>query len=177
MDDVTIRSVNLEDIDQLKNIGEKTFEETFSVSNSEENMAKYLETAFSSEKLSAELNNPDSQFYFACMGIRVIGYMKLNTGQSQTELKNSEALEIERIYVLNEFHGKKVGQLLYDKALEIAETGRVPYVWLGVWEENPRAISFYKKNGFVEFDKHLFKLGDDEQTDILMKKELAYQLS
>jgi len=45
-------------------------------------------------------------------------------------------------------------------------------VWLGVWEENPRAIKFYKKNGFVEFDKHTFVLGEDEQTDILMKKIL-----
>ncbi len=177
MDEITIRSVSPEDLDQLQKIGRKTFEETFSVSNSEENMAKYLEAGFSSEKLSTELNNKDSQFYFASIGNRVIGYLKLNTGQAQTELKNSEALEIERIYVLNEFHGKKVGQLLYEKALEIAKTRNVPYVWLGVWEENPRAISFYKKYGFVEFDKHLFKLGDDEQTDILMKKDLTHQPS
>jgi ribosomal protein S18 acetylase RimI-like enzyme len=84
-------------------------------------------------------------------------------------LKDKTALEIERIYVLKDFHGKSVGQMLYKKALEIAQMKKVSYVWLGVWEENPRAISFYKKNGFVEFDKHIFKLGDDEQTDIMMK--------
>jgi len=177
MDEITIRSLNIEDIDLLQNIGKKTFEETFSVSNSEENMTRYLETAFSFEKLSAELNNSDSQFYFACTGNRVIGYMKLNSGQSQTELKDNKALEIERIYVLKEFHGKTVGQLLYNKALEVAESMNISYVWLGVWEENPRAISFYKKNGFIEFDKHLFRLGDDEQTDILMKKELIHHPS
>jgi ribosomal protein S18 acetylase RimI-like enzyme len=74
--------------------------------------------------------------------------------------------------VLNEYHGKKVGQLLYDKAIQVATLMQVDYVWLGVWEENQRALSFYKKNGFVEFDKHIFKLGEDEQTDIMMKLSL-----
>lgn len=76
------------------------------------------------------------------------------------------------IFKIKEFHGKKVGQALYEKAIEIGKKKNVDYVWLGVWEENPRAISFYKKNGFVEFDKHIFKLGDDEQVDIMMKLKL-----
>lgn len=135
-------------------------------------MNKYLEEGFSVEKLTAELNNKDSEFYFASLGSNVIGYLKLNFGQSQTELKDDKALEIERIYVLKEFHGKNAGQLLYDKAIQIARQKNADYVWLGVWEENPRAIGFYRKNGFVEFDKHIFKLGNDEQTDIMMKLQL-----
>ena len=98
--------------------------------------------------------------------------MKLNFGDSQTELKDNKALEIERIYVSKEFHGKSIGQLLYDKVIEVAKQKNADYVWLGVWEDNPRAISFYKKNGFVEFDKHIFKLGNDEQIDIMMKLNL-----
>jgi ribosomal protein S18 acetylase RimI-like enzyme len=102
----------------------------------------------------------------------VIGYLKINTGQAQTELQDSQALEIERIYVLKSFHGKKVGQLLYEKAMSVAAELGVNYVWLGVWEKNARAIRFYSKNGFEPFDKHIFKLGDDVQTDIMMKKAL-----
>ena len=135
-------------------------------------MRNYLEEGFSKEKLTAELKNKDSEFYFATLEDEVIGYLKVNFGESQTELKDSKALEIERIYVSKEFHGKSVGQILYDKAIEIAKQKGSEYVWLGVWEENPRAISFYKKNGFVEFDKHIFRLGDDEQTDIMMKMKL-----
>jgi len=81
-------------------------------------------------------------------------------------------MEIERIYVLKDFHGKNIGQLLFEKAIELATQKNANYIWLGVWEENPRAINFYKKNGFVEFDKHIFVLGDDEQTDIMMRLEL-----
>jgi ribosomal protein S18 acetylase RimI-like enzyme len=171
-ENIQIKKISLNEIDQLQKIGRQTFQETFSDSNSEENMKNYLEEGFSSEKLTAELNNKDSEFYFATLENNVIGYLKVNFGESQTELKDSKALEIERIYVSKEFHGKKIGQLLYDKAIEIAKQKNSEYVWLGVWEENLRALSFYRKNGFVEFDKHIFKLGDDEQTDLMMKLKL-----
>lgn len=169
MENIQIQRIEITELGQLQAIGRQTFQETFSASNSEENMRNYLQEGFSVEKLTAELNDINSVFYFAKLNNIVIGYLKLNFGASQTELKDNKALEIERIYVSKEFHGKNVGQLLYNKAIEIAQEKKVDYVWLGVWEENPRAISFYKKNGFVEFDKHIFKLGDDEQTDIMMK--------
>ncbi|MEI2274568.1 GNAT family N-acetyltransferase [Sphingobacterium sp. ML3W] len=158
------------DIDLLQNISQQTFIEAFSEANTAANMAKYMAEKFSKETLLAELSNQGSEFYFAQLDNRIIGYLKINSEKAQTELHHEHALEIERIYVLQEFHGKKVGQLLYEKALDIARLKNVGFIWLGVWEENLRAISFYQKNGFVAFDKHIFKLGDDEQTDIMMKK-------
>jgi len=167
-----IRKVNLKDIEKLKEIGKLTFAETFSSDNSEENMTEYLENGFSTDKLKKELTDKNAEFYFAELNEKIIGYLKVNVGESQTEMKIKNALEIERIYVLKEFHGKKVGQILYDKAIELAKMKNLENVWLGVWEENPRAIRFYEKNGFVAFDKHIFKLGNDEQTDIMMKLKL-----
>jgi ribosomal protein S18 acetylase RimI-like enzyme len=75
--------------------------------------------------------------------------------------------------VLQQYHGKQVGALLYEQALAIAKERKAPFIWLGVWEENPRAIRFYQKQGFVEFDQHIFQLGEDAQTDILMKLNLT----
>ncbi len=167
-----IRKVNIQDIEQLKEIGKRTFFETFSSDSSEENMTKYLDNVFSTEKLKIELTDPNAEFYFAELQGKVIGYLKVNSGQSQTEIKDKNAFEIERVYVLKEFHGKKVGQLLYEKAIELAKSKDAEYVWLGVWEENPRAIRFYEKNGFVAFDKHIFKLWEDEQTDIMMRLKI-----
>ncbi|MFC5270795.1 GNAT family N-acetyltransferase [Adhaeribacter terreus] len=172
METIEIQKVTIEEIDQLQQIGRQTFAETFSAGNTEENLKKYLAEGFSTEKLTQELSNPNSEFYFARLGQQMIGYLKLNVGEAQTEIKDDKALEIERIYVLQEFHGKKVGQLLYEKAMQIAKQRNADYVWLGVWEENQRAINFYQKNGFIAFDKHIFKLGNDEQTDILMKLPL-----
>ena len=130
---ITIVQINDSHIAALQQIGRQTFSETFAESNTAENMAKYLEEAYSHKKLNAELNDPNSFFYFAMLGENVIGYLKLNMGSSQTELKDNDALEIERIYVLKEFHGKKVGQLLFDKAIQVANEQHVAYIWLGVW--------------------------------------------
>ena len=172
MNEIVINKIGIEQIELLQQIGRQTFEETFAESNSAENMAKYIEEAYSYEKLSAELNNPNSFFYFAMLDEKVIGYLKLNMGGSQTELKDNDALEIERIYVLKSFQGKKVGQMLFDKAIQIGKEQNAAFVWLGVWEENKKAIEFYSKNGFIKFDQHVFVLGDEAQTDIMMKLKL-----
>jgi len=171
---ITVKRVTLTDIAALQKIGRQTFEETFSDSNSEENMSTYLEESFTAEKLMAELQDPNSEFYFALSDEEVIGYLKINFGASQTEVQDNKAMEIERIYASKAYHGKGIGQVLYDKAIEVAKAKKADYVWLGVWEENPRAIRFYEKNGFVSFDKHIFTLGDDEQTDIMMRLRLTH---
>lgn len=173
MEFIKITRITTNEIDQLQKIGRQTFYETFSAGNTEENMQKYLDERFSIEKMTAELDDKNAIFYFVQLKNKIIGYLKINFGDSQTELKDDKSLEIERIYVLKEFQGKKVGQILYDKAIEIAKQKNADYIWLGVWEENPRAIRFYKKNGFVEFDKHIFNLGNDEQTDIMMRLKLT----
>lgn len=169
---INIVRITHEQVEQLQKISRQTFTETFAADNSEADMQQYLNESFSLEKLSSELNDPGTVFYFAMLGTEVIGYLKLNFGASQTELKDDHAVEIERIYVLKAFHGKNIGQLLYAKAIEVAKQKEAAYIWLGVWEENHRAISFYKKNGFVAFDKHIFILGNDAQTDIMMKLPL-----
>ena len=46
------------------------------------------------------------------------------------------------------------------------------YVWLGVWEKNEKALKFYKKNGFYRIGEHSFVIGNDVQTDYIMRKDL-----
>ncbi len=172
MDKLEIRKLSLSDIDELQSIGRQTFIETFAEENAESNMKMYLDESFCIDKLKSELITPDSEFYFASIDNKTIGYLKLNFGEAQTELKDHNALEIERIYVLNDYQGRRVGQILFDTALQMAARIKADYLWLGVWEKNLKAINFYRKNGFVEFDRHIFKLGTDEQTDIMMRLKL-----
>lgn len=167
-----IRKASINDVSVLKTIGRQTFYETFQNTNTEENLAKYLEDSFDDEKLKAELSNPSSRFYFAYKEDRVVGYLKVNFGQAQTEFRHEGWFEIERIYVLEEFWGRSIGQALLDFALALASEQKSLYVWLGVWEKNYRAIRFYEKNGFLPFDKHIFQVGNDPQWDLLMKKRI-----
>ncbi|MBV8327340.1 GNAT family N-acetyltransferase [Chryseobacterium sp.] len=173
MSSIIIHKSGEKDIELLQSMAIQTFTETFAEANTEKAMKKYLEESFNTEKIKSELNNPDSVFYIAWEEDNPVGYLKLNSGKAQTELQDENGLEIERIYVKKSHHGKKVGQLLYNQALESALRLHKSYLWLGVWEENLRALNFYRKNGFVEFDQHIFRLGDDEQTDLMMKKILG----
>lgn len=172
MNTLQITSVSKNDIPELQKISRQTFLETFADTNTEENMKQYLAESFALAQLTEEVENPESKFFFAVWNNEVIGYLKINTGQAQTELKGNDSLEIERIYVQQAFLGKKVGQSLFDHAVAMAQDAGFHTVWLGVWEHNQRAIHFYQKNGFVTFDKHAFYLGDDEQTDLMMRKTL-----
>ena len=172
MSKIEIKKATIADIEIIQKISTETFSETFSKVNTQENMANYIQENFNREQMASEINNPESEFYLALLDNEIIGYMKLNFGEAQTEKQEGNNLEIHRIYVLQAFHGKRIGQLLLDETIKIAKEMAVHSVWLGVWEENHRALQFYSKNGFVEFDQHIFILGDDVQTDLLMQLKI-----
>ncbi|RKS98450.1 ribosomal protein S18 acetylase RimI-like enzyme [Flavobacterium sp. 123] len=172
MNTIAIKKVSLSDLEPLQSICKTTFVETFADLNTPENIENYLHENFSVAQLSSEINNPNSDFYLAFSESEPIGYLKINFKDAQTEDITDNSLEIQRIYVAQAFHGKKMGQLLLDNVFTIAKQTAIDYIWLGVWEENHRAIQFYTKNGFEVFDKHLFILGVDEQTDLLMRFKL-----
>lgn len=169
---VKIRKILMQDLPQLQHISQQTFIETFADVNTAEDMNQYLSGSFNEERLTSELSNPESEFYFAEVGGRPAGYLKVNFGEAQTDIRDKNALELERIYVLKEFLGKRVGQILLDKTLQRAREAGLDYVWLGVWEHNHRAKKFYSKNGFVEFGRHDFWLGSDKQTDLMIRLEI-----
>lgn len=169
---ILIKKVDITEVEALQQISRKTFYETFEAYNKEENMQKYLQENFSISQLKTEINHQASHFYFALYNEEIAGYLKVNFAEAQTELQEKTSLEIERIYILQHFQDRGVGKLLFDKALQIALENDCKYLWLGVWEHNTKAIAFYEKAGFIAFGKHIFKLGDEEQNDIMMKKIL-----
>lgn len=172
LEDLKIEPVGKTETESLRTISIETFTETFANQNTESDIQKYVSENLSLKQLSKELNSKDSEFYFLKLNEEIVGYLKLNKGESQTEIKNKNSIEIERIYVKQEFHGKQFGKFLLQKAIDIAKNYAFQYIWLAVWERNLKAIAFYTKHGFVEFDKHTFLLGNDAQIDIMMKLEL-----
>jgi len=170
---ITIQRVQLSEADTLLAFSRKTFYEFFDHLNEPANMEAYSSVAFTPQRMLAELSNPNSEFYFAIFGNEVVGYLKLNFNDAQTEFQDANAMEVERIYVSGEHHGKRIGKQLMDFALDMARNKHFEYVWLGVWEHNSKAMAFYQRYGFEVFNSHPFLLGDDLQTDLLMKKMLV----
>lgn len=169
MPHLRLHKVTIDDVPMLKQISTQTFIDTYAQYNTDTNMRNYIATEFSAEKLIADINKPSVAFYFAMEVNEPVGFIKINYAPSQTDLNDSKSLELERIYVLKEHQGKKIGQFLLEAARTIAVENDLNYLWLGVWDKNTNAQKFYAKNGFTAFGTHDFMLGDDRQKDIMLK--------
>jgi ribosomal protein S18 acetylase RimI-like enzyme len=121
---IKLVKITASQINELCEISKQTFIETFAIVNTKDNMDEYLESHLTIGKLRAEINNPNSAFYFATSDQKIVGYLKINSGAAQTESIHNNSLEIERIYVLKEFQRLKIGQILFDKAIDIAKKKR-----------------------------------------------------
>ncbi|MDZ5671012.1 MULTISPECIES: GNAT family N-acetyltransferase [Bacillus] len=174
---VNIKKCSREDLQILQQLSIETFNDTFKDQNSPENMKAYLERAFNTKQLEKELSNMSSEFFFVYFDHEVAGYVKVNIDDAQSEEMGAESLEIERIYVKNNFQKHGLGKHLLNKAIEIALERNKKNIWLGVWEKNENAIAFYKKRGFVQTGAHSFYMGDEEQTDLIMTKTLTSYFS
>jgi len=169
---VKIEGVKQTEVEKLKAISETTFAETFAKDNTPEDMAAFLEQNYNYSQLEKELANKNSFFYFIYQQNELAGYLKLNINEAQSEDGPKEALEIERIYILNAFKGQGLGKQFITFAEKTAREKNKSEIWLGVWEHNPSAIAFYKKMGFVKTGQHIFTIGCDDQTDWIMTKIL-----
>lgn len=168
-----IKKCSLDDILDLQKIYRQTFFETFSEQNSEENMRIFLDKAYSEEKLKSEIEDKESETFLAVENQKILGVLKINTGNAETESGLENSLEIQRIYILKESKGLGIGTVFMNLAEKKARELGVSFIWLGVWEKNFPAKKFYTDKGFRRFSEHAFVLGDDIQTDFLMKKELS----
>lgn len=168
-----IQPVTFDQLPTLQLISRETFAATFGNENSAEDLAKYLEEAYNTDQLTGELENPNSFFYFIYHDDQVAGYLKLNINDAQTEGAALDALEIERIYIRQPFKRLGLGTQLINHALAVAQQTHKTNVWLGVWEHNTAALSFYKNFGFSQVGEHVFQLGSDAQRDLIMQKALT----
>ena len=167
-----VKKCRPEDLSELRQLAIQTFIDTYSVHNTPEVTSEYLENAFSEKQMQKEIDDPESEFYVLLLEDQYAGYIKLNEGNAQTESREDDSLEIERIYVDRKHQGRGFGKLLLEQAVAVARDKKKDRIWLGVWEHNPNAIGFYEKQGFTKTGTHLFMIGGEAQIDWVMEKRL-----
>lgn len=173
---IRIRKANEKDAALLADLGRRAFTDAFQAANTPENFAAYLTEAFSEQKQAAELAQPGSIFLVAEMDnpqtgkAEPVGYARLLAGSSETCITGANPVELMRIYALGAYTGHGIGSALMQEALNTARGGGYDVIWLGVWQENPRAVAFYERWGFQKVGTHVFQLGDDPQTDWIMQR-------
>ncbi|TCZ65112.1 GNAT family N-acetyltransferase [Flaviaesturariibacter aridisoli] len=168
----TLRTATVYDAELIADISRKTFYDTFAADNTEADMRLFLTQQFTRGRLMLEVGRRELHFVLAYVGKEVAGYVKLRDARPPKELGSNSALEIARLYVLQEFIGQKVGASLMAESIRVAQQRQKEWVWLGVWESNARAIAFYERWGFEKFGECDFLLGTDVQRDWLMKRSV-----
>lgn len=174
---LTIRKAELTDADLLTELGRKTYSDAFSAQNTSETMALYLESAFNPRKQPEELSESDSLFLIAEESGKPVGYARMKFGAAPECIHASRPMEIIRFYSLEEYIGRGVGKALMEACLAEANKHGCDVVWLGVWKQNPRGIAFYKKWGFEPAGEQDFIMGNETQSDWIMKKSMGNTIS
>lgn len=166
---VTVRYATAADAELIADMSRTSFYEAFAKDNTQEDMDVFMNEQFTKESLMKEVEMGEGIFMVASIDDEAVGYARLRL---KNNLAHEQAIEIARIYALDKAIGKGVGKALMQECINKANELQMKYIWLGVWEKNERAISFYKHWGFERFGEHQFLLGADLQTDWLMKKPL-----
>ena len=174
MTSTSIRPATLDDAKLLADLSYTTFWDAFAnhPKNAPDDLAHYMQKAFTVEQITTELADPNSIFLLAEIAGELAGYAKIIIDNIEQGITAERPVELSRLYSRQEFLGKGVGQTLMDACFNRARHEGRDVIWLGVWEFNPRAQRFYEKNGFRSVGRHIFQLGSDPQTDLLMQKEI-----
>ncbi len=169
---VIVRVVTEMDLHILREVAIQSFRDLLEKANTEEDMKLYIDKNLTYKQLEKEFHEKGTVFYLFFDGNKAMAYLKLRVGYEPEEFLGANALEIERLYCIQEYVGKQVGKVLMQTSLDYAKEHNYEIIWLGVWEHNPRAYAFYQKWGFEKFGSHVFMLGTDSQTDWLMKRKV-----
>lgn len=170
----TLRRARPEDAALLAALGARLFSETFGAENRPDDMRAYLAEAFSVEALRRVLADDARATWIAEDEHQApIGYVTMRRGSTADGITSDKPAEVERIYVDQTWHGRRVGDLLLQTCIDHATSDwGADVLWLGVWEKNPRAIRFYEKSGFRAVGHQSFVLGTDVQRDLVMARAL-----
>jgi ribosomal protein S18 acetylase RimI-like enzyme len=169
---LTIHEATRKNAELIADMSRQTFNDTFAADNRKEDMDQFLDEVFTKKELMKEVGAKHNIFLLAYVDEQPAGYVRMREFNNPPSLGSAIAMEIARLYVVKEFIGKGVGAALMQRCIDISNDLQKECIWLGVWEKNHRAITFYTKWGFEKFDETEFILGSDVQTDWLMKKKL-----
>lgn len=169
----TIRIGTASDADALAELAARTFEETFGADNRPEDMALHKATAYGHAQQLRELVDPDVVTLLAEVDGQLGGFAQLRSGPAPECVTGDSPIELLRLYVARAWHGQGLAQALMQRVELEAKERRARTLWLGVWENNPRAQAFYRKTGFTDVGSHVFIVGTDPQTDRIMIRPIT----
>jgi ribosomal protein S18 acetylase RimI-like enzyme len=168
----TIRVAQVSDAKRLAVLAERTFRATFAAYNTADDMETHCRSSYGETIQAGEISSADCVTLVAEHNERLVAYVQLKWGKAPACVAAHSPGEIHRLYVDEDWHGKGLAHDLMAACLATMNERKTDVAWLGVWERNPRAVSFYRKFDFREVGDQVFWLGADPQMDIVMARGL-----
>lgn len=166
-----------EDAAMLAKIGAKTFYDAYIEDINADDLQTFVNETFSTEIQLKELTDTNSIFLIVEVDNNIAGYAKLTINAINEYIKGTRTLEVSRIYLLQGYIGRGIGKELMARAAQEAKERDCDSIWLGVWDKNQKAISFYEKIGFRKMGTHPFEFGDEKHNDLIMEMSMTDQES
>jgi ribosomal protein S18 acetylase RimI-like enzyme len=172
-----IRAGAATDATALAELAARTFRETFTADNRQEDIALHIAHAYGTSQQRSELVDPNIATLLVEVDGQMAGYAQLRSGLAPTCVTGEAPVELWRFYIAQAWHGRGIAQALMRRVeSEAYRRGRCT-LWLGVWERNERAKAFYRRNGFTDVGSHVFIVGTDAQTDRILVRPLPTVMS
>lgn len=172
VEEINIIRADKNDAQLLSDLSNVTFIETYRGSCSDNDLIGFIDKCFNEDVIRQELEDPEDFYYIAFADGFPAGYMRLKEDNRDYPLeKKYKALQLKRLYVTKEYQGKKIGAALMNAAIQLAGENGYEILWLGVWEGNDKARSFYDKWGFEDPNlSYSFPVGETIHTDYWLIK-------
>jgi ribosomal protein S18 acetylase RimI-like enzyme len=170
--EITVRRATPEDANLLASLATTSFYEAYFEQDDSHDLSNYLVENFSPDAISAELGIHELSYLIIFRGGKAVGYAKLRDGEVHESVSSDKAIELQRCYLIERVWGTGVGEILLDRCFAEARSMAKEVLWLGVWEENQRGLSFYRKHGFERVGTLTFPYGDSVGINAVMQIRL-----
>ncbi|MEO9891128.1 GNAT family N-acetyltransferase [Aurantibacter sp.] len=157
---IVIVKANFEHVNDIVIIGKQTFIESHGNSASDEDVNKFNLKTYTKEAIKVDLENEKVQYHLIYFNNKVAGFSKIELDVSNENINQLKITKLDKIYLLEEFYGHKLGPKLFDHIVTKSKRNDQKGMWLAVWIENQRAIKFYSKMGFIIVGAYDFKLSE-----------------
>ena len=156
----------------LAAFGAHAFRDWYAAFNDPADLEQHVARTYGEAQQSQELADPLCEYTLAIVDDAIAGYALVRAGNRHPGVAGPDPGEVCRFYLARAHHGRGVAPALMTAAFEAARARRIGTLWLGAWDQNPRALAFYAKMGFVDVGSTTFVLGSTPQVDRLLVRTL-----
>jgi ribosomal protein S18 acetylase RimI-like enzyme len=169
---LNIRRATLSDLQLICVLAITTHYEAYFELDPSHDLADYCVRFFDLETVKSELANPNLTYLIAEYKGNAVGFAELREGKKVKCMEGKNAIEVQRIYVIEPMKGKGIGKALIEKCCEIGREKGYASIWLGVWDKNVEAQKFYRKIGMENVGLTDFSDGKNEFLNFVFAKEI-----